>query len=209
MLSHRLNCFILTKCDAIEGFREFAGELDSDELEQIFGWSNPHGRELEFDPAWVDEAVDSMRITLERVQSRLFALHEYNEQRGAMYLFPGNLYALTSALRLLLARVLRSGSDIPTPLFRGLYCSGSVRGVEWQNISSTQLVPVSILADSRAADAFATSSTLSWMPKMMEPWLRSGLQIAFIHDLFVKRIFRERGLAVPLTHRLALATARV
>ena len=202
--------FVLTKCDAIEGFCEFANELEPDELEQIFGWSNPRSQEADFDPAWVDEAIDSMRITLERVQSRLFALHEYNEKRGAMFLFPGNLYDLIPAARLVLSRALRSGSDTPAPSFRGMYCCGSVRGVEWGQSAGTRLVPVSVpgaqaaAQHSGAAAGFGDNSTLSWVPRMMEPWLHSGLQIAFVHDLFLKKIFVEKGLATPLSHHFAV-----
>jgi type VI secretion system protein ImpL len=118
---------VVTKGDAIRGFSEFTSELDSDQLEQIFGWSTPYGDTHLFQPEWIDEAVDSIRITLERVQSSLFALNEPTPDRQLMFLFPGSFYSITPSLRLLLSRAMRSSGDTPAPMFRGLYFCGSTQ----------------------------------------------------------------------------------
>ena len=198
---------VVTKCDAIRGFAEFASELDSDQLEQIFGWSTPYGDTHLFQPEWIDEAIDSMRITLERVQSSLFALHEPTPDRQFMFLFPGSFYSITPSLRLLLSRAMRSSGDTPAPMFRGLYCCGSTQQSIKPVSKKMELVPVSQPVRGTSHD-FSTydqgNSGLSWVPNLLEPWLRSNLQIAFVHDLFFRKIFPERGLAVPLSHFFAV-----
>jgi len=199
--------FVLTKCDAIRGFSEFAHELESSQLEQIFGWSNPYGDKQVFQPEWIEEAVNSMRITLERVQSSLFAIHEPTSDRQSMFLFPGSLYALAPSLRIFLSRVMRGSGDIPAPMFRGIYCCGSTQKGVRLAPKTMELVPVSQPTDHPSQDFSQYDrerSGLSWLPNLLEPWLRSNLQIAFAHDLFFRKIFPERGLAVPLSHFFAV-----
>jgi len=198
---------VLTKCDAIRGFSEFTSELDSDQLEQIFGWSTPYGDSHLFRPEWIDEAIDSMRITLERVQSSLFAIHEPTLDRHSMFLFPGSFYSIAPSLRLLLSRAMRSSADTPAPMFRGLYCCGSTQSSIRPAPKKMELVPVS-QPTSNISHNFSLydqeNSGLFWVPNLLEPWLRSNLQIAFVHDLFFKKIFPEHGLAVPLSHFFAV-----
>lgn len=199
--------FVLTKCDAIKGFSEFTNELDSSQFEQIFGWSNPYSDCHLFQPEWVDEAINSMRVTLERVQSNLFAIHDPTQDRQSMFLFPGNLYAIAPPLRLLLLRVMRSSGETPAPMFRGIYCCGSTQSGVRLAPKTTALVPVSQPAghSSQSFDEYDRDrSGLSWLPNLLEPWLRSNLQIAFTHDLFYRKIFPEHGLAVPLSHFFAV-----
>jgi type VI secretion system protein ImpL len=198
---------VVTKGDAIRGFSEFTSELDSDQLEQIFGWSTPYGDTHLFQPEWIDEAVDSIRITLERVQSRLFALHEPTPDRQLMFLFPGSFYSITPSLRLLLSRTMRSSGDTPAPMFRGLYFCGSTQQSIKPVPKKMELVPVSQPVRGTSHDFSRydqENSGLSWVPNLLEPWLRSNLRIAFVHDVFFRKVFPERGLAVPLSHFFAV-----
>jgi type VI secretion system protein ImpL len=202
--------FVLTKCDAIRGFSEFANELDSSQFEQIFGWSNPYGDSHVFQPEWIDEAINSMRVTLERVQSSLFAIHDPTPDRQSMFLFPGGLHATVPSLRLFLSRVMRSSGDTPAPMFRGIYCCGSTQSGIRLAPKTMELVPVSRPAD-HSSQIFGQYSQeqsglfgLSWLPNLLEPWLRSNLQIAFTHDLFFSKIFPEHSLGVPLSRFFAV-----
>jgi len=199
--------FVLTKCDAIRGFSEFANELDSSQFEQIFGWSNPYKDSQLFQPEWIDEAINSMRVTLERVQSSLFAIHDPTPDRQSMFLFPGSLYATVPSLRLFLSRVMRSSGDTPAPMFRGIYCCGSTQSGIGLAPKTMELVPVSQPAGNSSQNFGQYNqeqSGLSWLPNLLEPWLRSNLQIAFTHDLFFRKIFSEHNLAVPLSHFFAV-----
>jgi type VI secretion system protein ImpL len=196
---------VLTKCDHVTGFTEFAAELETDELEQIFGWSNPHGTAAEFHPEWVDEAINRMRISLERKQSRLFALHAPNSVRGPMFLFPGAIYEVIPKLRLLLTRALRASGNVPAPMLRGIYCCGATSMQHPHHPESAKLVPVSVPSSntSTAPSSSFGSGGLSWVPSLLEPWIRSDLQIAFTQDLLLKKVFAERGLAIPLAQHFA------
>jgi type VI secretion system protein ImpL len=198
---------VITKSDAIKGFSEFTSGLDSDQLEQIFGWSTPYGDSHLFQPEWIDEAIDSMRITLERVQSSFFAIHDPTPDRQSMFLFPGTFYSIAPSLRLLLSRVMRGSGNTPAPMFRGIYFCGSTQSSVRPASTMAGLVPVSQPTGNNPysfSPYIQEGSSLSWVPSLLEPWLRSNLQIAFTHDLFFKKIFPECGLGVPLSHVFAM-----
>jgi type VI secretion system protein ImpL len=192
---------ILTQCDALTGFAEFSNELQPEELEQIFGWSNPFDDHLQFQPEWVDQAINTMRVTVERVQTRLYAMYDPSSTREAMFLFPGALHALMQPLRLLLSRAMRGGVDTPAPLLRGIYCCGSTDIGRTRTEREPALVPVARpdYGQIPVTDLQHRQEAQGWLTDAaLEPWLRTRLQIGFTHDLFFRKIFIERNLGVPL-----------
>jgi type VI secretion system protein ImpL len=196
---------ILTKCDSVPGFSQFTAELAPEEHQQIFGWSRPQNDSIAFHPAWVDQAIDSMRISLERKQGELFTLNEPDAGRGAMFFFPGALYSIAPNLRLLLDRAMRGNDHTPPPLLRGIYCCGSTDIQPPRTKAIPALVPVSVPIGIRRDDmTHAAPAGYSWAANQIESWLQSGLQIAFTSDLFLKKIFAEKGLATPLARHFAI-----
>jgi type VI secretion system protein ImpL len=203
---------VITKCDLVPGFTEFAGELDEPEFEQIFGWSQPHSKLALFQPEWVDRAFDAMRMALELKQAELFAQRPPTAGRDEMFLFPGELLKLAPALCVMLTRAMRANDGVQAPLLRGIYCSGSVHERPTGAGSQAALVPVSVLANNAARGMLGTSSRgildLTFDPAparsgwRLNPWLGSELQVAFAHDLLLKKVFQEKGVAVPLPQRL-------
>lgn len=204
-LSFQLPIYIiLTKCDAIPGFSEFTAELMPEELQQIFGWSKPQNDSIAFHPEWVDEAIDSMRVSLERKQGELFALNEPGPGRDAMFFFPGELFSLSPNLRLLLGRAMRGNDHTPPPLLRGIYCCGSMDFQPSASVAGPHLVPVSVPVGVHGRDTpNGQPANYSWAAHKIESWFQSDLQIAFVQDLFLKRIFVEKGIATPLARHFA------
>ena len=196
---------ILTKCDTVPGFSQFTAELAPDEHQQIFGWSRPQNDSIAFHPGWVDQAIDSMRISLERKQGQLFALNEPDARRGAMFFFPGALYSIAPNLRLLLDRAMRGNDHTPPPLLRGIYCCGSTDIQPPRTKAIPPLVPVSVPVGIRGDEmTYAAPANYSWAANQIESWLQSDLQVAFTRDLFLKKIFAEKGLATPLARHFAI-----
>ncbi|WP_433964484.1 type VI secretion system protein [Tunturiibacter gelidiferens] len=195
-LSFQLPIYVvLTKCDAIPGFSEFTAELAPEELQQIFGWSRPQNDSVAFHSGWVDEAIDTMRISLERKQGQLFAINEADSGRGAMFFFPGALFGIAPGLRLLLERAMRGNAHTPAPLLRGIYCSGSTDIQRSVPKSLTTLVPVSVPTGIRRRDATENARTnYSWAANQIESWFQSDLQVAFTRDLFLKKSLRKKAL---------------
>ena len=212
-VSFQLPLYILiTKCDLVPGFTEFAGELGETEFDQIFGWSQPESKLAAFQSEWVDAAFESMRIALELKQAELFAQVPPGPGRDNMFLFPGELLKLAPALNVMLTRAMRSTDGVQASLLRGIYCCGSVRERPTGAGADAPLVPVSVPGNNalhgmvgKSARSFLNLSSEAAPDRsrrQLQPWLGSALQVAFVHDLLLKKVFAEQGVAVPLPQRL-------
>lgn len=176
---------VITKCDLINGFREFFDTIDDPDLQhQMLGWSNPAPIDEQFQPDGVDQHLQSV---VERIERRRLALlvdpvpAEDTEARridqvDALYAFPKSLTRIIPRLRRYLEMVFATGEWSPKPLFlRGIYFTSSMRegSALDEELAEVLGVPVASLPEGRV-------------------WERE--RSYFLRDLFVNKIFREKGL---------------
>ncbi len=193
---------LLTQCDAINGFAAFARGLSGEERQGLLGWSNPFSPELQFQTEWTDMALSQLRVALEHRLARIFAVDEYTREHDALFLLPGRLLELRSRLNSFLSRALRPAGDVPAPMFRGLFLTGrSEEGSAELGAELDGLLPAS-MPQSEASYAWGSlglgginpqtdtsSPDISWAP---------AVPVDFVADLFRKKIFPARALALPL-----------
>ena len=184
----RFPVFVLvTKCDLINGFREFFDALDDPQLrDQILGWSNPAPLDLAFNPELVDQHMDTVR---QRLASRRYALlmdpvhtEDPNERRvdqvDALYTFPESFMKIVPRLRRYLEMIFVAGEWSPKPLFlRGIYFTSSMRegSALDQELAEILRVPVD-----------------SQQLQERKVWERD--RAFFLRDVFLKKVFPEKGL---------------
>jgi hypothetical protein len=178
---------IITKCDLIEGFNEFFGDLkDGHEINQVLGWSNPASLDDPFRPELVDEHLTVVRERLMRRRMRLLAdpvntddpSHLRLEQVDALYTLPDSLLKIGPRLKQFLDTIFVAGLATDRPLFlRGIYFTSSMQeGQPW---------------DLDLAAAMGVSPDT--LPKGREH--EGERQRAyFLRDLFLEKVFQEKGL---------------
>ena len=180
---------VVTKCDQIDGFREFCRELPAENRDNIFGWSSPYHLDAAFSPEWVEEAFENIARDLQRLQSEIFVERSELASADRLYLFPENFARLCSPLYVYLDRLFRETSYREAFRFRGVYFCGDL------SESAPPLAPdrprqgleAEVLAGEEiAAPGIELESTF----QQCRP--------AFLKDLFVKKIFPEAGVARPL-----------
>jgi hypothetical protein len=184
-LDVRFPVFVLvTKCDLINGFREFFANLDDARAQQqMLGWSNPAPLDAPFRPELVD---DHLRNVVQRLWRRRFGLlsdpvaSEPGVRRAdevdRLYEFPHSLHALAPRLRRYLETIFVAGEWTSRPLFlRGIYFTSSMRegSALDEELAAVMGLPVDQLPTGRA-------------------WEREHSY--FLRDLFLDKIFREDGL---------------
>jgi hypothetical protein len=182
---------VVTKCDLVNGFREFFDTIDDPELQhQILGWSNPAPLDEQFQPELVDQHLQSV---LERLERRRLGLlvdpvptEDPDARRidevDALYAFPTSFERLIPRLRRYLEMVFVAGEWAPKPLFlRGIYFTSSMRegSALDEELAEALGVPVGSLPEGRV-------------------WERE--RSYFLRDLFMTRVFREKGLVTRATH---------
>lgn len=191
---------IVTKCDLINGFREFFDNLTDPQLQhQMLGWSNPLPLDEPFSPSDVDRHLRTVRERLIRRRQALL-LDPINvddpsaarlDQVDALFSFPESFLKIAPRLRRYLEMIFVVGEWSPEPLFlRGIYFTSSMReGAALDaDLAEALKMPVeSLKGDGRS-------------------WERE--RAYFLRDLFMLKVFRERGLVTRATNTRRLRRNR-
>ena len=199
-LGVRFPVFIMiTKCDLINGFREFFDGLSDIKLQhQILGWSNPNPLDSLFNPDEVDKHLAAVRhrLLLRRYGLLLDPVSRESvdarraDEVDSLYSLPDRLMTIAPRLRRYLEMVFVPGEWSSKPLFlRGIYFTSSMReGTALDaELAETLNVPVSSLPEGRG-------------------WERE--RAYFLRDLFVKKIFVEKGLVTRAVNTQSLQRRR-
>jgi hypothetical protein len=187
ILGVRFPAFIvITKCDLINGFREFFDNLDDPQLQhQMLGWSNPDDLDEPFRPELVEQHLSQVRERMIRRRTLMLQdpVHTENASTGrridqidALYAFPDSLMNIAPRLRRYLEMIFVAGEWSSKPLFlRGIYFTSSMR-------EGSAL-------DAELAEALGVS--VESLPEG-RVWERD--RAYFLRDLFMAKVFKERGL---------------
>ncbi|MBY0262290.1 MAG: hypothetical protein K2Q20_08085, partial [Phycisphaerales bacterium] len=190
---------VITKADLINGFREFFDKTTDPALQhQIFGWSNPDALDAPFRPELVEEYLRSVQTRLGR--RRLGMLIDpvnsddpkkrRTDQVDALYAFPDSIVRVAPRLKQYLSTIFVAGEWASKPLFlRGIYFTSSMR-------EGTAL-------DADLAQALGVS--VESLPEG-KIWERD--KAFFLRDLFMNKVFREKGLVTPAASTSKLQRTR-
>ncbi len=188
---------VITKCDLINGFREFFDPL-RDHQHQMIGWSNPASLDQPFDPQLVDQHFESIRDRLRHRRYRLLKdpIHTEDpvgrriDQVDALYEFPDAVTRLGPPLKQYLEAIFVPGNWSPKPLFlRGIYFTSSMR--EGQALDA-------ILAEALGVSVESLPDGRGWDRE----------RAYFLRDLFLNKVFRERGLVTRASNTKRLLRRR-
>ncbi len=176
---------VITKADLLVGFREFFdGVTDPHLQDQMMGWSNPNPLDTPFNPAEVQKHLESVSAALVKRRQGLLLDPVHTEdansrrldQVDALYAFPESLMQISPRLRRYLEMIFVAGEWAPKPLFlRGIYFNSAMREGSALDaaLAEAMKVPLDSLPEGRA-------------------WERD--RSYFLRDLFLEKVFRERGL---------------
>lgn len=182
---------MITKCDLINGFREFFEDITDPTLQhQMMGWSNPAPLDESFNPELV---TDHLQTVAERLKRRRLGLlldpvntedasARRTDQVDALYALPNSMMAIAPRLRRYLEMIFVAGEWSAKPLFlRGIYFTSSMREGSALDAELAEVlgVPVESLPEGKV-------------------WERD--RAYFLRDLFMNKVFREKGLVTNATN---------
>jgi hypothetical protein len=182
---------VITKSDLLNGFRDFFDNLTDPQLQhQILGWSNPAPLDEPYNPDFVNQHLKTIQGRLFR--RRLALLQEVVSDEPAaeqtrasdtLYAFPHSLAKIAPRMARYLELIFSVGSQWSCkPLFfRGIYFTSSMRegSALDEDLAESLGVSVDSLPDGRV-------------------WERD--RAYFLRDLFMKKVFREKGLVTYATN---------
>ncbi|MDR3228892.1 MAG: hypothetical protein LBT53_05725, partial [Puniceicoccales bacterium] len=205
-LDVRFPVFVLvTKCDLLNGFREFFADVKDPQLQhQMTGWSNPDALDTPFNPESVDAHFQTLRDTISRRRLGLMldpAARDEGTRRtdevDTLFSLPQSIAALAPRLRLYLEKVFTVGEWSARPLFlRGIYLNSAI-------------------TDGKALDMEIANALGVTPDSLPEGRIFERERSFFLRDLFLEKIFKEKGLVTRavntgkqlLRRRLILSTA--
>ena len=191
---------IVTKCDKINGFREFFDGVTDPQLQhQMMGWSNPAPLDQPFRPDLVDQHLSQVVQRLRKRRSGLLkdpvpesANGRRTDEVDSLYALPHSLSLIAPRMRRYLETIFVAGEWSSKPLFlRGIYFSSSMR-------------------EGSALDAELAEAIGMPVDELPEGKVWERERAYFLRDLFVEKVFRERGLVTRATNTaLMLRTQQI
>lgn len=188
---------IVTKCDKLTGFREFFNGITDPHLQhQILGWSNPDPLDTPFRP---EQVADHLETVLKRLRRRRLALlrdpvpesgGRRTDEVDSLFALPSSFSLIAPRLRRYLETIFVAGEWSAKPLFlRGIYFTSSMR-------EGSAL-------DEELAKAIGLS--VDQLPEGAK-WDKE--RAFFLRDLFLEKVFKERGLVTRATNTIKLLRGR-
>ena len=188
---------VITKCDLLNGFREFFDDLtDPQAQQQMMGWSNPDPLDSAFRPELVDEHIYTVvqRLRRRRQGLMLDPVARSSERRAdevdRLFSLPHSVSLIAPNLQKYLETIFVAGAWSVHPLFlRGIYFTSSLR--EGSALDQE-------LAEALGLDVEALPEGKAWERE----------RAYFLRDLFIEKTFRERGLVTRATNTKKLVMKR-
>lgn len=179
---------IISKADLINGFREFFESINDPGLQhQMMGWSNPESIDAPYRGELIDDHFRTLTDRLRRRRLGLMMDPQVSidpdgrpiDRLDSLFAFPEAVTRLAPRLRKYLDEVFTGDWSNKPPMLRGIYFTSSMReGAELDSdLASALGVPVDALPGGR-----------SWRKKD---------KAYFLRDVFMEKVFRERGLVTP------------
>ena len=183
---------VVSKCEAIPGFKSFIAETPDLSQNEIFGWSSPYAAEAAFSSSWVNDMFSQLHRSLNRIRSSLFTEGGVKDGRDGALLFPVEFLTLRSGLENYLTGIFKESSYHESFFLRGVYFSGKASPLDEDAVAYR-----GVFAASHASAATAAPDSL-----------KTPQRFVFLRDLFEKKIFQEYALARPI-HRVLVSTSRL
>lgn len=184
---------VVTKCDKLTGFREFFEPIEDPELQdQMLGWSNPDSLDTPFRADLVDQHLEQVIGRLRK--RRLGLLRDPLPTQGprarrtdevdALYALPKSLALIAPRLRRYLETIFVAGEFSAKPVFlRGIYFTSAMQtGADMDEAVWNAL-------GRSTADAETSGASKRDLGRPF-----------FLRDVFLEKVFRERGLVTRATN---------
>lgn len=174
--------FVVTKCDLIPGFESFCKSIPTHNRHDIFGWSNDEPIDAIYNPEWVNIAFASINQSLYRAQEEIFATDKTLDERHGVFMFPLSFNTLKGGIRTYTNHIFKKSSFHESFFLRGIYFVGDSH--------LNRPLPLNL--------SFSAKPTLT-VDKEGDPKKRN---IYFTNNIFGHKVFREVGLARPVSRVL-------
>jgi type VI secretion system protein ImpL len=169
---------VITKCDLVPGFESFCRSIPTHNRHDLFGWSNDEAVDVVYNSSWIDLAFASINASLYRAQEEIYTSSQALDERNGIFMLPLSFNTLKGGIRTYANHLFKESSYHESFFLRGIYFVGESHLERPLSLKSTPSLNIGDEADP----------------------LRSN--IYFADNIFEKKVFREVGLARPVSQVL-------
>lgn len=192
---------MLTKGDLLPGFEPFVQNLPSHAVKDMFGWSNPNDYEVQYKDAWTTIALNTLANATLNAQLALCTEKRHVPGVELTQKLPSAINALSEPLTQYLHTIFKPSAFHEGFALRGLFLTGAGAGAgagvgAGQDQYSAMAHAPSVFSDPH----HHASGSLE---------AEGAHSIAFVHDVFSRKIFPEYGLARPVRRTMLNRNRRV
>lgn len=177
---------VVTKCDLVPGFESLCKSIPTHNKNDIFGWSNDEAVDAVYNPDWIDIAFSFINESLYKIQQEIYANGKAIDGRNGVFMFPLSFNTLKGGIQTYANHLFKESSYHESFFLRGLYFVGDSHLDRALPLSNSSINPSLNLR------------------REGEPLRRN---IYFADNIFENKIFRETGLARPIS-RVLLGNTR-
>ena len=183
---------VITGCDQLPGFSDFAQALPPSMQDGMLGWSSPHQPSTLFQPGWVDEAFDQVEQNLVDSSAELFASQATLRSATEVFLLPSQIAALRAGARDYLDALMRPNAYHEPFFLRGIYLSGNTE----RPMFLRGLMESKVFAEFGLSRAAHSQKLARPLMSRVGRWLAVGIPLFYAFGIVVTTIQLQRVLPV-------------
>lgn len=188
---------VITKTDAVPGFKNMCHSIPADNRQNIFGWSSPYHPSIAYDKSWISEAFGYIHHQLNKIKYEILAAGPSAEERDGVFIFPSELMNIERALSIYLNQIFKVSSYDESLVMRGIYFTGD----SGQNLDPSILFNTTNENEEEYKREIFAHLNIGDLDTTLER-VSELTTIYFFKDVLNKKIFKETGLAQPIQQRL-------
>jgi len=175
---------VITQTDYLAGFAGTANLVDKKSLKEVFGWSCPYMLQTLYSPKWIEEAFSDVYNQITRLSWQICASQDASLYTDDLMVLAPEFLKIQNKVALYITTLFQSPSYQEYFYLRGLYFTGFY-DVETADLTALENTSI---------------STFVQRPKK---------NLAFLGDLFLKKIIPEANIASPIRTFLINANNKI
>jgi type VI secretion system protein ImpL len=183
---------VITGCEQLPGFTDFAQALPTSMQDGMLGWSSPHQPSTLFQAGWVDEAFDQVEQNLIESSAELFASQAMLRSATDVFLLPSQIAALRTGARDYLDALMRPNAFHEPFFLRGIYLSGNTE----RPMFLRGLMESKVFAEFGLSRAAHSQKLARPLMSQIGRWLAVGIPMVYAFGIIVTTIQLQRVLPV-------------
>ena len=183
---------VVTGCDQLPGFSDFAQALPLSMQDGMLGWSSPHQPSTLFQTGWVDQAFDQVEQNLVDSSAELFASKATLHSATDVFLLPSQVASLRAGAREYLDALMRPNAFHEPFFLRGIYLSGNAE----RPMFLRGVMEAKVFAEFGLSRAAHSQKLARPLMSKVGRWLAVGIPLFYAFGIVASTIQLQRVLPV-------------